>query len=107
MIYSTETGSSTVNLCDWHSTLALSIKIRPSAVRPKKKQTRHALAAGIPSDLMETMLTCERDANVVVQQCYFSHCTGILQLQSRFLFYTEHDSVGSFDTNLSLERTVS
>lgn len=34
VMYSTVTGSSTVRRCDWHSTRALSIRMRPSAVRP-------------------------------------------------------------------------
>lgn len=34
VMYSTVVGSSTVRRCDWHSTRALSIRIRPSAVRP-------------------------------------------------------------------------
>ena len=33
-MYSTDAGSSTVSLCDWHSTRALLINTRASAVRP-------------------------------------------------------------------------
>ena len=36
VIYSTVTGSSTVNRWLWHSIRALSIRTRPSAVRPNK-----------------------------------------------------------------------
>ena len=34
VMYSTETGSSTVSLWLWHSMRALSMRTRPSAVRP-------------------------------------------------------------------------
>ena len=36
VMYSKVTGSSTVSLCDWHSTRACLINTRASAVRPEK-----------------------------------------------------------------------
>jgi hypothetical protein len=44
VMYSTDTGSSTVSRWDWHSILARSIKILASAVNP----TNHNISSPIP-----------------------------------------------------------
>lgn len=54
VMYSRVTGSSTVSLCDWHSILDLSIRIRASAVSPAKAITtwsssRHILRTVLSS----------------------------------------------------------
>lgn len=123
-MYSTVTGSSTVSLWLWHSTRALFITIRASAVRPEKgfidvkewckykkvKYVRHyVLFHDECIQLMKTFFvvwggTCKGHADVLVQGAYLTDGPLLLQLGHRLLLNSEDHDVFTSDSHLQRKK---
>jgi len=88
VMYSMVTGSSTVRRWDWHSTRALSMRIRPSAVRP-----------GV-SVSCKSVHTGKGDTDVVVKHSDLAHRPGVLELERRLLLHAENDTRLAAHTDL-------
>lgn len=86
VMYSTVTGSSTVRRWLWHSTLALSIRTRPSAVRPG--QDVGWLLLRTPMMRYKAELTSERKTYVVIKHNDLSYRPWVLQLKNGLLLNT-------------------
>lgn len=104
VMYSTVTGSSTVSLWLWHSTRALSIKTRPSAVRPSyanEHRTSLAIINNVPLTIAcRNARTCEGETYVIVKHDHLPDRAWILELQDRFLLDAEHHHVCASNADL-------
>jgi len=98
VIYSTVTGSSTVRRWLWHSTLALSISTRPSAVRPWKNHRK------LFQQIDGVGLTSERKTDVIIEHDNLSYCSGVLQLKNRLLFHAQNHDILPAHTHLTCVR---
>ena len=83
----------------WHSTLALSMSTRPSAVRPRKESVTDRFL-GAPSKI-EPGLTGKGETDVIVEHDDLSHRSWVLQLEDRLLFHTQDHDVLPTQTHLN------
>lgn len=105
-MYSSVTGSSTVSLWLWHSTLALFTKILASAVKPTKKiRTKKPSRKAFLVCFKKYFITCKSHHNVVIQWTNFSDGSRFLKFGDRLSLYSENDNV--FTPNSNLKHKIS
>ena len=84
----------------WHSTLALSMSTRPSAVRPRKKSITSRFL-GVTNQDREPGLTGKGETDVIVEHDDLSYRSWVLQLEDRLLFHTQDHHVLPAHTHLN------